>query len=451
MSGQTGDDSQRFEGFSARRVSVPIIGSTTPVTPTRATGIAPGQLFAQTQENPSSPTHTTRPSSPLQGARVGAPVVAPTNSPSNPFVTPMTSAAHQTGSTQGPTTLPAPAINTHTTATAPTPSTAQTDQLAAALALLAQTLGKPRSDTSERNNVHDPDTFDGSDPNKLRTFLAQLELVFMARPRTYPDEPKKVTYAISYLRGTALQWFEPYLLEGFSGNPPLWMSDYSAFAQELRENFGPYDATGSAEHDLENLRMSENQRITKYITQFSRLATQVRWDMSALRYQFYKGLPARLKDRISEVGKPQDLHTLRELAQSLDSRYWERRTEQLRESGTARTPKTSDSKSTPPRGGNNSGASGSASSAPKATSTPTPRTPNKATNKTYSDKLGKDGKLTQEERQRRFANNLCMFCGASGHIASACPKKSSSAAKARAAQAVPVPAVATPAAPVTKN
>ena len=49
-----------------------------------------------------------------------------------------------------------------------------------------------------------------------------------------------------------------------------------------------------------------------------------------------------------------------------------------------------------------------------------------------SDKLGKDGKLTPQERQRRFNNNLCMFCGGVGHTAKDCNKASSSAAKAKA-------------------
>ncbi len=31
--------------------------------------------------------------------------------------------------------------------------------------------------------------------------------------------------------------------------------------------------------------------------------------------------------------------------------------------------------------------------------------------KPYADKLGKDGRLTQEEKDRRWKNNLCMFCG----------------------------------------
>ena len=48
-----------------------------------------------------------------------------------------------------------------------------------------------------------------------------------------------------------------------------------------------------------------------------------------------------------------------------------------------------------------------------------------------STKLGKDGKLTQQERQCRFEQNLCMFCGKGGHVAKDCHK--AIAAKARSA------------------
>jgi len=52
-----------------------------------------------------------------------------------------------------------------------------------------------------------------------------------------------------------------------------------------------------------------------------------------------------------------------------------------------------------------------------------------------TNKLGKDGKLTADKRKRRLDNNLCMFCGGTGHFTDNCPKKSKKA-KARAA-AVP--------------
>ena len=40
-------------------------------------------------------------------------------------------------------------------------------------------------------------------------------------------------------------------------------------------------------------------------------------------------------------------------------------------------------------------------------------------------KLGTDGKLTPEERQWHFDNNLCLFCGAVGHKANECHKRTS--------------------------
>ena len=48
-------------------------------------------------------------------------------------------------------------------------------------------------------------------------------------------------------------------------------------------------------------------------------------------------------------------------------------------------------------------------STPKPAATPVP-------------KLGKDGRLTQEERQRRIDNNLYLFCDKSGDIANDCSK-----------------------------
>src|SRR5882724_8683153 len=41
----------------------------------------------------------------------------------------------------------------------------------------------------------------------------------------------------------------------------------------------------------------------------------------------------------------------------------------------------------------------------------------KPTTPDLSSKLGKDRKLTPQERQHRLDNKLCLFCGASGHVA----------------------------------
>ena len=52
-------------------------------------------------------------------------------------------------------------------------------------------------------------------------------------------------------------------------------------------------------------------------------------------------------------------------------------------------------------------------------------------------KLGKDGKLTAEERKHHFDNKLCMFCRLAGCITKDCLKSTSWAVKGRATTAAP--------------
>ena len=196
------------------------------------------------------------------------------------------------------------------------------------------------------------------------------------------------------------------------------------------------------EHDLENLTMSDSHCVARYMTQFNWLATQVSWRLEALRYQFYKGLLDRLKDRISEIRKPKDLSKLQELAQSIDAQYWERKAKRNWE---RRTPSAGNKSGSAPKFSPPSNplskpsSSSSSSSSPKNSSKlGSLKAPNNRP-KPYADKLGKDGKLMSEERQHRFVNHLCLLCRGAGHNMDTCPKKSA-AAKARAAKATGAPA-----------
>ena len=175
------------------------------------------------------------------------------------------------------------------------------------------------------------------------------------------------------------------------------------------------------------------QHITKYMVDFARLSTQCEWGEAALRHQFYRGLPARIKDEITCVGKPARLSELRKLAQSIDARYWERRSEISRETPTTKNPSTpskpnsdqqnknaSSSKSQEKKS-DNSDRSASASGSRPAASRPNNAMP-AARKLELQGKLGKDGKLTAEEWQQHFDNKLCMFCGGPGHMAKDCNK-----------------------------
>ena len=70
----------------------------------------------------------------------------------------------------------------------------------------------PFEPSTSHTNVHNLDQFDSTDPKKLRTFLVQLELCFQDCPRAFRLDRAKITYAQSYLKGMAFEWFEPDLL-----------------------------------------------------------------------------------------------------------------------------------------------------------------------------------------------------------------------------------------------
>ncbi|KAJ3990609.1 hypothetical protein F5050DRAFT_1533470, partial [Lentinula boryana] len=107
---------------------------------------------------------------------------------------------------------------------------------------------------SSKAKLRDPDVFDGSEPRKLQSFLASLALIFAERPNYFTDE-RKVSYALSYLSGSAKEWFEPDLLNPDPFDPPAWMHSFQYLVQELTDNFGLYDMEGDAEERLGNLRM----------------------------------------------------------------------------------------------------------------------------------------------------------------------------------------------------
>jgi len=208
----------------------------------------------------------------------------------------------------------------------------------------------------------------------------------------------------------ALECFEPRLLEDIE---PAWLSDFRFFVQELKLNFGTYDPVGEAESELEALHMQENHQATKYFIKFTQLTARIHWGKAALLWQAYNGLVKRIKNNMVHHDKPTTLAGLRKLIQVIDSRYWERIAEVSWETTTSgssshknenksldnsKSDKGKSSSQSKQKSSNQS----SGSSQSKGSSSE-----QKKTNPDLSSKLGKDGKLTQQERQRHLDKNLC--------------------------------------------
>ena len=302
---------------------------------------------------------------------------------------------------------------------------------------------KPSAPTP-KSHARKPDPFAGTDPHKLQPFLLQCELFFLNNQRQYSSNEDKVNFTLSYLTGTALEYFEPSIADGTLPDN-FWYWNWDAFKRLLKETFGTIDPEGDAEDQLDRLRMRDNQRILKYNVEFTRLTSRVHWGDSALRHRYYVGLPDRIKDVLAQQPKPKTLTELREAAQLLDARHWERSTEQSR-TEKATTSQRTNFRSGPgysstfnrqsaPRAGTSSSSCASGSGTPSSSrSTPASGNGNKDLRlPSISNFLGKDGKLKPEERQRRMDRNLCLRCGKSGHVVADC-RPNSSASRARASK-----------------
>ncbi|KAG6326334.1 hypothetical protein ID866_12755, partial [Astraeus odoratus] len=186
----------------------------------------------------------------------------------------------------------------------------------------------PKDSGAACTKVHEPNTFDGTDPKKLHEFLVQCELNFHDRPQAFCLDLRKVSFALSFLKGIALAWFKPDLLNTILGTEPAWANNYSEFVIELTTNFGPHNPVGDAEHQLDNLLMKDGNHINKYIVKFNHLTTQVcGYGEGALHHMFYNRLPDCIKDEIACVGKPPPLVDLRTMAQGINTHYCECKSE----------------------------------------------------------------------------------------------------------------------------
>ena len=183
------------------------------------------------------------------------------------------------------------------------------------------------------------------------------------------------------------------------------------------------------------LKMRDNQCILKYNIDFNRLAVQTGWSNNVLQHQYYSGLAKRIKDVMGQQGKPANLPEIKTLAHAIDSHHWEWLHEKScsdkpapnkdnkSQQKSKKKPKTSSSNSTKQNSSASTSSNNNKLAKPSAFST------------SISDKLGKDGKLSAEEHQRCFNNNLCLYCGGTGHKTTDCKKVAAYTSKAKACAA----------------
>lgn len=324
----------------------------------------------------------------------------------------------------------------------------QGPNLATSLNLLAKNIaGMSKADKPTSIKPRAPDTFDGSDPSKLDTFVFQITMYIAARSKDFPDDDSRVTFALSYLKSTPLDWFQTEINHSMTtgGKFPNWFTSFPEFLEELRRLFGPRDPVNDAVNALEALRYKDSSKATRYNLEFNRHSRRTGWNELALARHYYKGLPDRLKDEIARIGKPAGLIGLQDLVSTLDQRYWERQSEIKRDNKSANanpqksSDKSNNNRSNTSQAGDSKSNGQNQQSKNKDSKTPAAKPAASSSSKdgtkanSIADVLGPDGKLKPEERKRRMEGRLCLRCGEAGHIVSACTRTSKPKPKARAA------------------
>ena len=152
-------------------------------------------------------------------------------------------------------------------------------QLAKVLGQLANTLNSnqtPRPNTNSRGTKpHIPDTFSGTEPDKLNNFLFQYQLYFHANPAQFNMDIAKINFVMTYLTRVAQDWFEVGLNQEDQSILQNWLSDWNLFVNELHWHFGLSDSISKVANMLDNLHMKPGNKISTYNVDFMCYASQL--------------------------------------------------------------------------------------------------------------------------------------------------------------------------------
>lgn len=260
---------------------------------------------------------------------------------------------------------------------------------------------------SKEPRVPLPEKFDGF-PQKYRSFINQVELVFLINPDRYRSGATKVATIGTLLTGAALAWFTPYL-ERKNEHFEL-LNDYEAFKLLMDRTFGMQDRVRVAATSISKLYQGTGS-VSDYAARFRRFAADLEWNDAALIYQFRRGLNDAVKDKMVNSEEPVDLEDAIATAIQWDNRLRERRDENILHR--------------PPIPGmnfrNNTPRNANVSHQTRAANVPsTTITPSYGPQPMELDFMAR-GPLTEDEKTKRRLQNLCLYCGSSDHFRANCP------------------------------
>lgn len=247
-----------------------------------------------------------------------------------------------------------------------------------------------------------PDKFDGN-PASYEVFTSALDNFFALKGAVYSNQEIKVRTVGTLLSGNALQWFGTLIREK-SG----LLKDFSLFMEELKRLFSDSNAKSKSQILLKRLKQGSGS-VIHYSTRFRTIVINTGYNEEAKLAAFKSGLSDQIRDIMAtSLTDPDTLEDLISLAIKIDTRIFDRKMETAALGAAPRTA---------------AAVSSIGSTALAIGGAATGGSDRYTTSQMGSNSFKSRKRISNQERQRRIQNNLCLFCGESGHIHSGCPKK----------------------------
>ncbi len=195
----------------------------------------------------------------------------------------------------------------------------------------------------------------------------------------YPTDESRIAFMCSLLTGRALDWATAVWCE----DRPTFPS-FRAFIQRFKEVFEHPAGGKEAGEQLLSLRQGRSSA-ADYVLSFRTLAAQTGWPDDPLKLHYRKGLNTELQSELACCDEGKSLEQFIELSIKIDNLLRSRRTNRLPALLVA---------------------------------------PSAANSDIEPMQIGLTH-ISEEERERRIRQSLCLYCGLPGHLRASCPTRPS--------------------------